>query len=246
MSELSPSLSLPLVMPDQAQKHVTVNESLLRLDTLVQLSVQSRSLAVQPAAPQEGEVWILPEDASGPEWGEMAAQSLAVWRDGFWTDVTPQTGWQAWLRDETLVAVYDTRMGESRWWSAGEQAETVLATGSMGAQVRAVLLEEELTALTGASVQSGIHIPNRSVLLGVSVRISEAIIGASSFDCGIAGEVSIFGGSLGVSTGASNIGVIGPQAFYADTPIVLTANGGEFTGGSVKLAVHVLQPVAAD
>ena len=38
----------------------------------------------------------------------------------------------------------------------------------------------------------------------------------------------------------ADIGVIGPQAFYADTPIVLTARGGSFTGGSVRIAIHYL------
>jgi hypothetical protein len=29
-----------------------------------------------------------------------------------------------------------------------------------------------------------------------------------------------------------------PQAFYADTPIRLTANGASFTGGAVRIAIH--------
>ena len=38
----------------------------------------------------------------------------------------------------------------------------------------------------------------------------------------------------------SGPGVIGPQAFYADTPIRLTARGGNFTGGAVRIAIHLL------
>lgn len=64
--------------------------------------------------------------------------------------------------------------------------------------------------------------------------------GATSYDCGIAGETSKFGGSLGVAAGSTNVGIIGPQAFYDDTPIVLTAQGGNFTGGSVRIAIHYL------
>ena len=40
MPELSANLSLPLLMPAQAQKHVTHNEALQVLDALVQLVVQ--------------------------------------------------------------------------------------------------------------------------------------------------------------------------------------------------------------
>ncbi|HHI81956.1 MAG TPA: DUF2793 domain-containing protein, partial [Rhizobiales bacterium] len=83
-------------------------------------------------------------------------------------------------------------------------------------------------------------IPNRAVVLGVSTRTTQVITGASSHDCGIAGEPSKFGGSLGVAAGSTNSGVIGPTAFYADTPIRLTANGGNFTGGKVRIAIHTL------
>lgn len=57
---------------------------------------------------------------------------------------------------------------------------------------------------------------------------------------GTTGEASKFGGSLGVASGSNNIGVIGPTAFYADTPVTLTANGGDFAGGVVRIAIHCL------
>jgi hypothetical protein len=102
--------------------------------------------------------------------------------------------------------------------------------------------EELLSDLEGASVDSTITIPDRAIVLGVSTRTVAEITGATSFDCGIAGEPSKFGGALGVVAGSTNAGVIGPQAFYAPTPIRVTANGGSFTGGAVRIAVHMLQP----
>jgi hypothetical protein len=77
-------------------------------------------------------------------------------------------------------------------------------------------------------------------VLGVSTRVVTTITGAVSFDCGVAGEANKFGGALGVAAGTTNVGVIGPQAFYANTPIVLTARGGSFTGGVVRIAIHHL------
>jgi len=109
-----------------------------------------------------------------------------------------------------------------------------------GASTGMAVLEETLTGLAGASVDSTIRIPNRAIVLGVSARTLTAVLGASSYDCGIAGEPSKFGGALGVAVGSSNIGVIGPTAFYADTPIRLTANGGNLAGGSVRIAIHYL------
>ena len=240
MPETTPNLDLPLVMPAQAQKHVTVNESLLRLDALVQAQAQSRSLAVQPASPEDGQGWILPAGASGDDWSAMAAGSLAIYRDGVWTELPPKPGWRVHLIDEGRDILFDG----SAWILAG--ADTVLAESPGGARTRAILVADSVTGLAGASVVTAMMIPARSIVFCVSVRTTEVITGATSFDCGIAGETSKFGGSLGIAAGASNLGVIGPTAFYSDTAIVLTANGGSFTGGSVSLAIHAWMPEAPD
>jgi hypothetical protein len=119
-------------------------------------------------------------------------------------------------------------------------AVTRLAAAPMGSAIDAIVEEELLEGLSGASVETTIAIPDRAIVLGVSTRTVNAITGAVSYDCGIAGEPAKFGGSLGVAAGSTNSGVIGPQAFYAPTPIRLTANGGAFTGGAVRVAVHYL------
>lgn len=49
-----------------------------------------------------------------------------------------------------------------------------------------------------------------------------------------------FGVALGVAASSTNRGVIGPEPVYADTAIRLTAAGGNFTGGVVRLGVHML------
>ena len=48
MSDKSPRLGLPYLLPNQAQKHVTVNQFLSRLDALPQPTVLSRSLYYDP------------------------------------------------------------------------------------------------------------------------------------------------------------------------------------------------------
>ena len=44
-------LQLPLLAAAQAQKHVTYNEAIQRLDGLVQLSVKDRDLISPPGSP---------------------------------------------------------------------------------------------------------------------------------------------------------------------------------------------------
>jgi hypothetical protein len=59
MSDVSPILSLPLIQPAQAHKHVTHNEALRLLDVLVQPVLTSCGQNVPPASPAEGERHIL-------------------------------------------------------------------------------------------------------------------------------------------------------------------------------------------
>jgi len=96
----STRLGLPYLAAAQAQKHVTVNESLLRLDALVQLSARSATTTAQPASPSDGDIYILPSGKSGAAWSAMANGALAYYRDGAWETLTPHTGWCCYVEDE--------------------------------------------------------------------------------------------------------------------------------------------------
>ena len=68
---------------------------------------------------------------------------------------------------------------------------------------------------------------DRMIVLAVASRTTQAISGATSYSVGVAGNTSQFGGWLGVALGSSNIGVIGPTAFYANTPVRVTRGRGK-------------------
>lgn len=106
MSQQTTRLQLPFLQSGQAQKHVTVNESLLRLDALVQLSVVSATTAAQPGAPADGDIYILPAGKTGADWGGMANGALAYYRDGVWEALTPRTGHLAYVADVNLLLRY--------------------------------------------------------------------------------------------------------------------------------------------
>jgi hypothetical protein len=80
MSDQSARLALPLLQPAQAQKHVTHNEVVVRLDLLVQLAVEQAGLVVVPVAPAEGQIWIPGSGATGA-WAGQAGR-LAAWQGG--------------------------------------------------------------------------------------------------------------------------------------------------------------------
>ena len=232
MSDSTPRLDLPLIAEAQAQKHVTHNEALLSLDALAQLSVLDRDLASPPTDPSDGDAYLVAPSATG-DWAGHEGH-IAVWNGG-WHYHEPREGWLAWVADEDVLLAFDG----SQWLERLGGRETLLNGSPFGATTVFHVVEEELP-LSGASVDSTIVIPDRAIVFAVTTRTTEAISGATSYDCGIDGEPAKFGGSLGVAAGSTNSGVIGPTAFYADTPVRITANGGDFTGGKTRICIHYM------
>lgn len=97
--DVSPKLDLPYLQPNQAQKHVTMNEALRRLDAIVQLSVLSATVGVQPTEPGNGDRYVLPAGATGTDWSGLAEGSLVAFQDGAWLVYAPQPGWRTYVED---------------------------------------------------------------------------------------------------------------------------------------------------
>ncbi|MFZ5964864.1 DUF2793 domain-containing protein [Thalassococcus sp. BH17M4-6] len=104
MADTSPALSLPYLAPAQAQKHVTHNEALTRLDILVQLTVTAFAATQPPGVPEEGAVYALGTGAQDAFAGQDG--QLAAYLDGAWLFVTPKPGWIATEADTGLLRVY--------------------------------------------------------------------------------------------------------------------------------------------
>lgn len=97
MSEISPRLGLPYLMPSQAQKHVTHNEALTMLDVMVQTVITAFDAQTPPASPDPDQIFALGDAPTG-DWAG-AAGSLAQWAGSGWVLITPRTGWLAWGAD---------------------------------------------------------------------------------------------------------------------------------------------------
>jgi hypothetical protein len=145
MQDRTPRLDLPWLMPAQAQKHVTVNEALARLDMLVQASVLSRTITHQPPAPAEGEGYLLPDAPQGEMWSSQSEGVLMVFHEGVWTVIEPWAGLAVYVADEAVSLVHDgaqwktvsdqvRTLGELEVLGVGTQADTVnrLAIKSTG------------------------------------------------------------------------------------------------------------------
>lgn len=99
------NLGLPCIEGSQAQKHVTHNEALRILDTLVQLAVDDRDLTAPPATLAEGDRFIVKSGATGLWAGHDHA--VAAWQDGAWQFSAPKVGWVAFVADEGTLIVWN-------------------------------------------------------------------------------------------------------------------------------------------
>ncbi len=121
MSDTTVNLEMPYILPSQAQKHVTHNEALQRLDAIVQLTL-SAMLATPPASAGEGECFAITAPASG-DWSGRDGR-IAMWQDGAWLYLAPRTGWRAWDAQARTLLVHD---GED-WGPAPLPAQGVCQT----------------------------------------------------------------------------------------------------------------------
>ena len=92
MSETTTHLTLPLLLPEQAQKHVTHNEALQRLDILVQATVLDADRNAPPEDPLEGQRHLVGPSPTGAWTGR--AGTLAAQLGGAWVFLAPRPGWR--------------------------------------------------------------------------------------------------------------------------------------------------------
>ena len=224
----TPRLGLPLVQASQAQKHVTVNESLTRLDGLTHLQLKSVSLSTPPTSASEGDVHFVGAGATDAWAGEDG--NLALFSNGGWDFVAPQVGWAGWSETVAARVVFD---GVD--WVSGAGAMTGHRAGFVHRSV-----ETDHTITSGAVSTVAGTIPANAIVYGVTGRVLSDIGGAGSFRVGVAGSDDRYGSGIGVVSGSWLRGLTGtPLTYYGDTDLLLTAEGGSFDGtGEVRLVVH--------
>lgn len=93
-ADQTPNLALPYLWPAQAQKHVTHNEALTRLDALSQIVLAGRDQTIPPETPDIGGLWAIGSPATAA-WDGQDGQ-LALWDGTGWHFLTPKAGWIAW------------------------------------------------------------------------------------------------------------------------------------------------------
>jgi hypothetical protein len=227
---------LPFIEASQAQKHMTVNEALAKLDAFAQLRVQSRTLA-EPALPVDGQSYIVPDGAIGAWVGQDKA--VALFSNGGWLFAAAQAGWKAWVLDEGAELRFDGAIWDYAVLSADPNLGSIVAT----------TIEFDHTITPGSSNQTSVVIPADTIVYGVTGRVIQAISGPPAFRIGVETSQSRYGTAMNTALNSSHIRATSkPQAYYVDTPLRIGQEGGlDFIGGALRICIHlaVMTPPAA-
>jgi hypothetical protein len=104
MTDTTPNLNLPYILPSQAMKHITHNEALQIIDAAAN-TVITDTLTLPPATPAEGALYLVDNAATGAWAGKDG--KLAFFIDGAWLYLAPRIGWRAWFAAEARTRIHD-------------------------------------------------------------------------------------------------------------------------------------------
>lgn len=230
----TPLLGMDYLMPEQAQKHVTINDALRRLDGLVQLSVINRSQTAPPANPQNGDRYLIAANASGA-WQRQDAK-LALYEDTGWAFIAPQAGWSLWDAAEKTLLIFDGTV----WKPLQAGAAPALPTASEAKPPR--FFETEQAIFEFAPDRGTLKIPSHITLLGVTAQVLTEITGPKNWKLGTDAGEKRFGQGLSPAKGTQIIGPASPPAVYwSSETITLTPGHDKFTAGRVAVAIHYIR-----
>ena len=241
--DLSPRLSLSYVLPQQAQKHVTINETFRRLDALVQLSVLSRTAVNEPATPAEGDAYILPAGKTGASWSSFADQSVASFRDGVWSEIAAVGGFIAYVADED--SFYRFAGGNWGAFSGASSGNSTLlgvntiadATNRLAVKSDAVLFNhDDVTPGTGdhrLTINKSATAKTASAIFqtGASSRAEFGLTGDDDFHVKVSTDGSTWTNAVTIDNASGFVGVLSggdakfPVSINAGATGAVTING---------------------
>lgn len=228
----TPRLALPLLEAAQAQKHVTMNEALARLDGLVQLTLASVTENTPPLTPPDGVAYgVGPSPVN--DWAGQASK-IAIYVNGGWVFVSASLGMRAYVADQNGWAGFD-----GTDWGIG-----LMTLSAHGAGMVLKVIETDHVIAAGATSAVSNALPGQSVVYGVTGRVLSDITGSglTGFSLGVSGSSNRYGSGLSLAQGSWLRGLTGtPLTYYASEDLLLTGEGGSFTGGTIRLAVHCAQ-----
>lgn len=138
----TPRFALPNLFVAQAQKEITVNEALARLDGLLHPAVLGEG-NVPPAAPDNGECWIVGQQPIG-DWAGHTGE-IALRQADNWLFAAPAVGMSVFDISAACMARFDGA------WQRASAIPGPAGGATEDAEARAAITQL-VAALTGAGI----------------------------------------------------------------------------------------------
>lgn len=213
--ETTSKLKLPMIMPSQAQKHVTHNEALALIDTLMHLAVLDDHRNTPPAAANVGDLHIVGMSPSG-EWAGKAGM-VACFEGEDWSFLAPVEGWRAWVRDVGELKVYEAE----GWTSVSAPASSgMLGINTTPDEVNRLAVKSDGVLfshddLTPGSGNARLQINRARAAASAHVVFSDnwtgraeaGLVGDNLFRIKVSPDGSQFSTALSISTTDGSVGI---------------------------------------
>jgi hypothetical protein len=201
-------LGITLVEQSQAQKEVTVNEALPRIDAVLNTGAISQATNTPPVTPDTGDLYIVGSSPTD-EWAGKAKQ--IAYYDQAWRFITPNEGMSLWINDEDVFYHYNG----TDW--------VVAASGGGGGGT--ITLSGDISGSGSSSISTSIGAGKvtNSMLAG-SIDLSSKVTSTLPVTHGGTGNASL--NAYGVLCGGTTSnGAVQALAGLGSSGQVLTSNG---------------------
>jgi len=245
MNEFTTSVTthfqLPLLESAQAQKHITVNEAISKLDAVLQLSVERSDLVSPPDSMSEGASYLVSAKSQASGLWAGRTNDIAIFLQGGWVFCSPIEG----------MRLFDKHTSRCMLWNGRDWVADVVALSPGGAMTQFVIYEEEHTIQEGSSSRTQMEIPDKAIVTSVTLRVLEDINGVEHFMLGVDDDPSRYGAHISTYKDSMHKGVTSPTAYYGDgNNIILSSQGDNsqsFTGdsGIVMVSLHCIEHFGA-
>lgn len=141
--------------------------------------------------------------------------------------------------DGALRVGVDTTNGQS-----GMTSPALLVQGLNGQSQNIVQNTDVFVGMNGGTVTFTGLIPAATLVIGVTVRVTTLITGATSFKVGTGADADAWGTGIAVAAGTTtsiaDFTQTSPLFYPVATDVILTSTGGNFSGGAVRVTVHCI------
>lgn len=188
----TPHMALDLLEQSQAQKEVTMNEALFRLDAVLNSGALDRGLDNPPTSPAEGDVYIVGATPTG-DWSGKA-EHLAYFHQ-LWRFIEPNAGLLIWVVDEAAHYVFNG----SSWVAAAVSGGG--GGGGSGDMAKA--------AYDGANInQQLVGVSAAQTLTNKTINASNNTLSNISLTSSVTGTLPLANGGTGLTVAGSSGNVL--------------------------------------